>query len=482
MQKEVVMERLVVTKRRLALALVLVALCAALGAAAATATPTKSSAVATHEGTPGHGQLWKQFVASLKGRYSGKTLHVISINDPFVPAFQTIGRSFKSLTGANVVVDSFPYDAVYQKELLACKQHSKTYDVIVFDVPWTQAFVPCTDHLNSRLAKEKPALIEYNDFFPVMRQAVDWRGQTIGLPFAPYFVLQHYNTKYYSALGLKPAKTLTQMIANAKAATKSSKFRSVYGIAMNNQAGSAVGQAFFEYIYNFPGGKPFASMFPGSKNPYADMTPMFASKQGLAVINLFKQLLPYQPPGALNIAWGDRQGYFNTGKIAAVNQWDVTTPSASDPKTSTVVGSYATAPFPTNGKLVTQVGGWSMGINKYGTQKDLTWDFMKWFTSPETSVQFALAGGFPPRTSSLSNKALASKYPWYKTLKQVIPTAFADCRPRITESFDIINTLGTYISKALTGSMTPKAAMLAADRQIGTMLKKRGYKVRSLSS
>lgn len=476
------MRRMAARKRHLALAVAVVAVGAALGAAAATATPTKSSAVSSrHQAGPGHAQLWNQFVASLKGRYSGKTLHVITISDPFVPAFQAMGKAFKSLTGASVVADSYSYDAVYQKELLACKQRSKTYDVIVFDVPWTQAFVPCTDHLNSRLAKEKLALIQYNDFFPVMRQAVDWHGQTIGLPFAPYFVLQHYNTKYYSALGLKPAKTLTQMVANAKAATKSSKFPNVYGVAMNNQAGSAVGQAFFEYIYNYPGGKPFASMYPGSKDPYADMTPMFASKQGLAVINLFKQLLPYQPPGALNIAWGDRQVDFNTGKIAAVNQWDVTTPSASDPKTSTVVDSHATAAFPTNGKLVTQVGGWSMGINKYGTQKDMAWDFMKWFTSPETSVQFALAGGFPPRTSSLSNKALLGKYPWYKTLKQVIPTAFADCRPRITESFAIINTLGTYISKALTGEMTPKAAMLAADREIGTMLKKRGYKVRSLS-
>jgi len=477
------MRRLAARKRRLALAVALVALGTVLGATAATARPaTSSSPAVRHAGGPGHAQLWKQFVASLKNKYSGKTLHVIAINDPFVPAFQTMGGAFKDVTGANVVVDSYGYDAVYQKELLACKQHSKTYDVIVFDVPWTQAFVPCTDHLNSRLAKEKPALIQYNDFFPVMRTAVDWRGQTIGLPFAPYFVLQHYNTKYYSELGLKPAKTLTQFVSNAKAANKSSKFPTVYGVAMNNQAGSAVGQAFFEYIYNYPGGKPFASMHPGTKNAYADMTPMFASKQGLAVINLFKSLLPYEPPGALNIAWGDRQSDFNTGKIAVVNQWDVTTPSASDAKTSTVVGSFKTAPFPTNGKLVTQVGGWSMGINKYGSQKDMAWDFMKWFTSPETSVQFALAGGFPPRTSSLANKQLLAKYDWYATLKQVIPTAFADCRPRISESFDIINTLGTYISKALSGSMSPKAAMLAADKAVGTMLKKHGYKVRSLKS
>ena len=475
------------TKTRL-LASVVTVLALALGAAVAVALGGRSgssartpAAVPTAAAAKGgdHDKLWAAYVKSLKGRYQGKTLHIITISDPFVPAFQKMGEAFKSLAGANVVVDQFPYDAVYQKELLSCKQHSKTYDVIVFDVPWTEAFVPCTDHVNSRLKREKPALIEYKDFLPVMRQAVDWHGQIIGLPFAPYFVLQHYNTKYYSALGLKPAKTLGQFVANAKAATKSSTFPSVYGVAVNNQAGSAVGQAFFEYIYNYPGGKPFASMYPGSKDPYADMTPMFASKQGLAVIELFKTLLPYEPPGALNIAWGDRQADFNTGKIAVVNQWDVTTPSASDPKTSTVVDSFATAPFPTNGKLVTQVGGWSMGVNKYGTQKDMAWDFMKWFTSRETSVQFALAGGFPSRTSNLANKELAAKYAWYKTLNQVIPTAFADCRPRIKESFEIINTLGTYISKAITGSMTPQAAMAAADRQISTMLKTHGYKVRT---
>src|SRR5512133_3293816 len=108
------MRRLAARKRRLALAVALVALGTVLGATAATATPaTSSSPAVRNAGGPGHAQLWKQFVASLKNKYSGKTLHVIAINDPFVPAFQTMGDTFKELTGANVVVDSYGYDAVY---------------------------------------------------------------------------------------------------------------------------------------------------------------------------------------------------------------------------------------------------------------------------------------------------------------------------------------------------------------------------------
>jgi len=442
-------------------------------AAHGAATPARAAA--------SHSQLWSQFLSQLKGKYNGKTLHIIMINDPFLGAYTKMTDTFKALTGANIAIDSYGYDATYQKEVLAGDQKSKTYDIDVFDIPWTQKFVPYVDPLDSYIAKENPNLIQYNDFFPVMRQASSWQGHVVGFPFAPYFVLQHYNTKVYQTLGLKPATTIDQFVRNAQVASKNSKFPSVYGTAMNNQAGSAVGQAFFEYIYNFAGGKPFASMYPGSANPYSDMTPKFASPQGLQVVNMLKSLLPSEPPGALNIAWTNRQSYFNTGRVAAVNQWDVTTPSASDPTASTVTKSYATAAFPHNGKLVTQVGGWTMGINKYGSQKSLAWDFIKWFTSPETSVQFALAGGFPARTAALTDSRLVSQYPWYATLREVIPTAFADCRPRIAESFNIINTLGTYISKALTGSLTPRQAMLDADHDVGLSLKKAGYTVTSLT-
>ena len=428
-----------------------------------------------------HSEQWQRFTAGLKNKYAGKQLHLIMINDPFLPAFNKMADAFTALTGAKVSVDTFGYDATYQKEVLACGQNDKTYDIVVFDVPWTQKFVSCSDPLNAYVKKTNRALLQYDDFFPVMREASQWDGKMIGLPFAPYFVLQSYNAKYYKSLGLQPAKTLDQFVSNAAAATKNSKLPAVYGTAMNNQSGSAVGQAFFEYIYNIPGGKPFMSEYPGSQKPYSNMTPMFASKQGVAVVEMFKKLIASEPPGALNSAWQQRQTAFATGHVAAVNEWDVTTPSLSDPKQSTVVNDFAASDFPSNGKLVTQVGGWTMALDKNGTQKELALDFMTWFTSKETSLAFSAAGGFPNRTSVLNDPALNKQYPWYATLKSSVPTAFADCRPRVSQSFDIINTLGTYIGKALAGSMSTKDAMLGADREIGTMLKKAGYRVDSMN-
>lgn len=207
-------------------------------------------------------------------------------------------------------------------------------------------------------------------------------------------------------------------------------------------------------------------------------TPLFSSPQGIAVVELFKSLLPFQPEGALNYAWTERQTYFNTSLIAFNNQWDVTTPSASDPETSTIVANVGTAAFPHDSKdLVTQVGGCLLGINKSAVDPEFAWDYLQWFASAPINVEFSKLGGFPSRTSTLNNADLIAQYPWYATLQEVIPTAFADCRPRNNESFNIINTLGTYISKAMSGEMTTEDAMKAADADIGAMLKEAGYTV-----
>jgi len=71
----------------------------------------------------------------------------------------------------------------YQKEVVAGSQHSSTYDLYVFDIPWTQKFVPYTVPLNTLIKKANSAIVRYNDVYPVMRAAAAWHGQIVGFPF-----------------------------------------------------------------------------------------------------------------------------------------------------------------------------------------------------------------------------------------------------------------------------------------------------------
>ena len=102
-------------------------------------TPSTAPATAAPTTAPGATDApaagWDAYVASLKDKYAGKEIRVISIEDPFIPAMQATAAKFTELTGAKVIIDAFGYDAVYQKEQLACQQNSAAYDVIVLDVP-----------------------------------------------------------------------------------------------------------------------------------------------------------------------------------------------------------------------------------------------------------------------------------------------------------------------------------------------------------
>jgi len=86
------------------------AVCTAVAAAAVVPLNTSAHA-APVKGAPqartsqSHAQAWSQFTSYLKGHYNGKSMRIIMINDPFVPAFQKVIGNFESLSGAKVTID-----------------------------------------------------------------------------------------------------------------------------------------------------------------------------------------------------------------------------------------------------------------------------------------------------------------------------------------------------------------------------------------
>ena len=118
-----------------------------------------------------------------------------------------------------------------------------------------------------------------------------------------------------------------------------------------------------------------------------------------------------------------------------------------------------------------------MGINKYAEQKDMAWEYIKWFTSQEILKQFVLAGGPPARMSHMTDPDVLAAQWWVPTVAESVPYTYADCRPRIPESREIITTIGNYISEAIVGNMTAEEAMKAADADVAALLKEAGYVV-----
>ncbi len=429
--------------------------------------------------TPENKTAYASYVGALKGKYSGKTLRIIGVKDPWLPAFTKSIAEFKAITGAEVTFENYAYDDTYSKEILLGQQKSAAADVIMFDIPWVGKFAQTglVEPLDDRIAKADKNLIMYDDFYKVMSSAAKWDGKTIGVPFAPYFIMQLTNKDVLAQAGVTPPKTIDefqQACQTIKAKT------GVAGTAINNQTGTAVGQAYFEWIYNM-GGRPFASEHPdsGDGKYYTDMTPKFSSPESKATVKMFKDLLTCEPPGAKNIAWQERYSAFATGQAAMISPWNYDIPPLDDTTQSAVSGKYDVQPVPVKSgvKLNTPVGGWMMGVNANSQQKDMAWDFTLWFSTPAVNGAFMNNGGFAARYSVSKNAKLVQKYPWLKVQQGVVDTAFPAFRPQVPEAFEIMKKLGDNIGSYLAGQADLDTAMGNADSQLGTLLKNAGYTV-----
>jgi multiple sugar transport system substrate-binding protein len=413
------------------------------------------------------------------GDHSGKTLRIIMIQDPWVGAFDTINQEFEELTGARVVIDSFGYDQTHEKEVLVGASGSSEYDVVVLDSPWIGEFAEggFVEDLSARI-EEDADVVQFEDFVPAFQTVAEWNGEIVGMPFGAYFVLLHYRQDLFDEAGLEPPRTVDDFKAAAAHFTNNSDYPNLHGTALNNQRGAPIGQAWFEYIWNF-GGKPFESMYPGSPDPYADMTPHLDSPESIAVVEFFKEMLQYQPPGAENFAWDERATTFSVGRTAMVNAWSVRTPLFIRPDQSNVADKFSTAMFPSleGQEPVAPLGGWVMGINRHSGQKDMAWDYIKWFTSPQIHKAFVLEGGPPSRLSTLNDPEVREAQPWAETIFASQESTYAEARPRIPEAFEIIDTIGFYVSQAVQGQLPVEEAMRQADQDVAKLLKENGYNV-----
>ena len=416
--------------------------------------------------------------ASELGDWSGTTLRVQSINDPFVSAFDEIKGGFTELTGAEVEMDSFGYDPTHEKEILNCSQRSSDYDILFVDGIWLGEFVEagCVTPVEDLVAATDPEIIAMDDYIESFAQQGSWDGKLQCLPIAGYWHMLHYRKDLFEANGLEVPETFDELMAVAKFFAEDDGDPDVAGMAMNFQRGSAAGQQFFEWIYS-AGGKPWESNYPGTADAYADQTPLFNSPEAVEMVQFFKDMVPYGPPGVEQFAWDERANAFTQGKVAMINNWSVRTPLFTDPNTSKVTDKFDVAMFPhaEGATSVPPVGGWILCLNAYGENQDAAWDFMKWFASPEIHKEFVLAGGPPSRHSAMQDEEIIAAQPWVPVLYESAKAGWGEGRPRHPMTFEMIDAVGLQVNRAIIGEQTPQEAMDELNETITTMLTRAGY-------
>ncbi|MCX5497200.1 extracellular solute-binding protein [Kaistia dalseonensis] len=386
--------------------------------------------------------------------YAGLTLNLASQNDQFAAVIAKLAPQFEEKTGATVKVDILDYGSLLTKTQADFVGHTKNYDLITMDIVWAGQYadngytVDLTDWI-----KRDAAELQLDDIYPATIKYIgQYNGKQVAFPFAGYAAVMAYRKDLLDAAGIKVPETAEDFVAAAIKLTDPSK--KIYGFVANGQKGAAVAQDWLQYNAQL-----------GGSILSADGKPTLNSDANVASLKVYKELFDKAaPPGAVDYDWGGREESFRQGLVAMMETWSVGAPGYYDPNMSKIVDSVAITYTPVGKGLPVKygLGGWGMGINADidDKQKEASWAFIKWLTSPEVQKEFNMEGaGSYIRKSTLADPDLNKKYPFLPVIAKSFENADGDYRPRIPQYPEMQDLLGTAVNAVLVGGTDPKAAL-----------------------
>jgi multiple sugar transport system substrate-binding protein len=174
------------------------------------------------------------------------------------------------------------------------------------------------------------------------------------------------------------------------------------------------------------------------------------------------------PPGVTTYSEEETRRLFQNTNTVFLRNWPYVYPLAQD---SQIQGQFAIKPMvrePQDESGACQ-GGWGLGMVKTTRHPQEAWEVIQYFSQPDVQRQFFLETGYvPARKSLFTDPQLVEQYSYYPDLLEVVENSAL--RPPIAQYAQASDILQRYLSAAITGEMTPEAAMQAAARETRSVL------------
>jgi ABC-type glycerol-3-phosphate transport system substrate-binding protein len=359
------------------------------------------------------------------------------IRDSVVPGFT-------EETGIGVEVDTTDYVRLHDKQVLDLQ--SDRYDVYQVDQVWLQAYAL------SGFLEDIGALASPEDiapFYPNLVAIGNVNDTQWVLPLSAIPVDYYYRKDILDAQGLAPADTWDDVLTIAEATLTDDR----YGFAVRGERGNPITWTWLPMLWAF-GGQEFDESGAAAYN----------SEQGVASVELFKQINATSAPGWLSAQ--DVAALMQQDKSAQTTLMSVYNGAMDDPEASSVVGLVEFGEMPMQEKRATILGMWTIGIGARSPNKDAAWQFVEYLSRPEIAAQMALDGVVGATQPEIYQLPDAPRY--FPTLGKVLE--YATPPPLIPQAEEWFLITGTELQNALSGAKTPQQAMDDAAAQVNTLL------------
>lgn len=388
--------------------------------------------------------------------------------------------AFRELTGINARLEMTPPGQIRQKAVLDLSSGTGTWASHAADPMYYPLYVAngWIDPLDTYLGDAK---LTDNDWFAYEDILAGWRestsvdGTPYGIPYDGEATIQVYRKDVYDGLGLKPAETLEEYVANADKAHDPGN--RLWGAALRGFKGAGQNMYIYPSIFGAFGGE----WFDGERM-------VVNGQEAVAALEWYVNLLnTYAPSGVENWNWPDIADAFGQGTLGSYIDAHSSAAVIADPEKSKVAGKIGFARWPKgpSGKRVTSIWNWSFPINAALSDKDkaATWLFVQWAASKETqaATSYAFPGAYKRsgvnRTSIWNDEAFTGELSKVgHNFIEATTTSFeedtdVDWRPRLPQWPAVGETMATAIQASLVGQASVTDALNEAQTRIDAIVK-----------
>ncbi|MEM1944517.1 MAG: sugar ABC transporter substrate-binding protein [Nitrososphaerota archaeon] len=354
-------------------------------------------------------------------------------------------------------------DQYFDKVKTALLGRSKEFDIawlINLDIA-QYAKAGVIEPLDGYISDRNSMKYDINEFLPIALEGVKYKGKTYAIPLWISTMFLYYRTDLVSP---NEIDEWDKFIETAKRFTKSYNPNSStdYGTTIFGAPFVTMPMEWYIYLWSYGG------------EIIKDGLPVFNNPAGLKAANTYYQLVKHGivPPDWNTYEYPKVLEAIKNGKVAFGIQWD-----AAYFEIKSALGDKVEImppPAAPGGKPAAYTHTWTMVINGASDKKAAAFKVMTWLTLDDKGAQLLGSFGLPiPTRKVLTNPTFKEKAPhWEKMYNQILN--YGHSLPVAASFSPIQDRLIFYLSKMLSGELTPQDALNKAAEEAVNIMKEAG--------
>jgi multiple sugar transport system substrate-binding protein len=346
---------------------------------------------------------------------SGSEIKLLFVSHPFVESIKPLIPQFEEKTGIKVDLEVLSEGTAFDKLLMDLQSKSGTYDIFMTDPLhiWQYApnqwIEPLDEYVNNpELTNEENYKLD--DFSPGLLNAGKWnrkllegvgKGSLWALPINYESYITAYRSDIFEKHNIEPPEYYTDVLDIAKELKPKLEKE-------NNHVLTTRFERYWDLTF-----LTYGTMVLSYEENFINENGKIniSSPKVVEATELYIEILKNgAPDGIVGNSWYDSMQQFSSGNYAmAFNEADLFAPTYENPEQSSVVGKvgYALPPKAPNDNRKASIWLWQLAMNSASKNKNASWLFLNWATSPSTMVETHLRGNMNPvRISAWDNPEL----------------------------------------------------------------------------